>query len=153
MQGALRKEPRIAPFVERFKIAILGRFCWWILPVLGISYLNFAFLSIFCWWKVMYSVLFERSCTFFLSWSALRNYFGKVLLINFAGRSTEGTAYWSYRRTTLKQLFWESCIDNVLSILRIKCLNISFFSNFTDTRLSARCFAKGPSNCFFRREL
>ena len=43
--------------------------------------------------KVMYSVLFERSCTFFLSWSALKNYFGKVLLINFAGRSTEGTAY------------------------------------------------------------
>ena len=27
VQGALRKEPRIAPFVERFKTATLGRAC------------------------------------------------------------------------------------------------------------------------------
>ena len=38
VQGALRKELHICPFVERFKIATLGRSCWWLLPVLGIIY-------------------------------------------------------------------------------------------------------------------
>ena len=47
LQGALRKELRIAPLVERYKIAALGRTCCSILPVLGRNYLNIAFLSSF----------------------------------------------------------------------------------------------------------
>ena len=35
LQAALRKDLRIAPFVQRFQTATLGRPCWWILPVLG----------------------------------------------------------------------------------------------------------------------
>ena len=46
-QGALRKDLRIAPFVEHFDIATLGKSCWRILPVLRTIYLNIGFLSIF----------------------------------------------------------------------------------------------------------
>ena len=42
MQGALRKELRIAPFVESFETASLGRSYWWILPVLKTVLMNFA---------------------------------------------------------------------------------------------------------------
>ena len=49
VQGASLNELHIPPFKERFKIATLGRSCWWILPVLRINSLNVAVLSIFCW--------------------------------------------------------------------------------------------------------
>ena len=47
VQGALRKELFIAPFVERFNTATLGKSYRSILPVLGTIYLNFAFLPNF----------------------------------------------------------------------------------------------------------
>ena len=40
LQGALQKELRIAPFVERFKTAFLGMSYWWILPALGMNWLK-----------------------------------------------------------------------------------------------------------------
>ena len=72
LKGAPRKELRIAPFVQRFKTASLGRSYWWILPVLGIIYINIGFLPNVCWWKVMYRVLYKKGCTLFLSYSALK---------------------------------------------------------------------------------
>ena len=47
VQGALRKELLITPFIERLKTATLGKSYWEILPVFGIIYLNIAFLMIF----------------------------------------------------------------------------------------------------------
>ena len=67
VQGALWNVLHITPFVERFKIATLGRSCSWVLPVLRIIYSNIGFLWNFCWWKVMYRVLYERSCLLILS--------------------------------------------------------------------------------------
>ena len=67
VQGALRKELHIAPFVERLKTTTLGKSYWLILSVLETIHLNIAFLMNFCWWKVMYRVLYERSYTLLLS--------------------------------------------------------------------------------------
>ena len=67
LQGVLRKELHIAPFVELFKTATLRRSFWWALPVLGTNYLNIAFLLNFCWWNVIYRVLYERSFLLLLS--------------------------------------------------------------------------------------
>ena len=72
VQSALWKELHIALFVEGFKTATLGRSCWWILWVIGLNYLNIALLLNFCWRKVMYRVLYKRSCSLLLSQSALK---------------------------------------------------------------------------------
>ena len=47
VQGALRKELLITPFIERLKTATLGKSYWEVFPVFGIIYLNIAFLVIF----------------------------------------------------------------------------------------------------------
>ena len=60
VQGTLLKELHIPPFLERFKIATLGRSYWWILPLLGLNYLNIEFLLNFWLWEIMYRVLYER---------------------------------------------------------------------------------------------
>ena len=67
VQGVLRKERLIAPFVERFQTSTLRNSYWYILPVLGSIYLIIAFLPNFCWWKVMYRELYEGSCLLLLS--------------------------------------------------------------------------------------
>ena len=72
VQGALRKELLLAPFVERFKTATLGKSYWYILPVLGTIYLNIAFLPSFCWQKVKYKAFYEKRCSFPLAYSALK---------------------------------------------------------------------------------
>ena len=82
VQGALRKELLIAPFVEHLKAATLGKSYWEIVPVLGTVYLTIAFLSIFRWKNVMHRSLYEK------------NY----LLL--------------YSQSALKQLLWESLSDN-----------------------------------------
>ena len=82
VQGALRKELLIAPFVEHLKAATLGKSYWEIVPVLGTVYLNIAFLSIFRWKNVMHRSLYEKS----------------YLLL--------------YSQSALKQLLWESLSDN-----------------------------------------
>ena len=58
VQGALRKELLIAPFMESVETATLERSYWWVLPVRGTIYLNIVFLQIYSWWKVMYRVLY-----------------------------------------------------------------------------------------------
>ena len=123
LQGALRKKLRIAPFVERFKIATLGRFCWWILPVLGINYSNMAFLSIFCWWKLMYRVLYERSCTLLHSWNAL------------------------------KQVLWEGLTDEFGQYLEQFTYILHFCRFFADRRLCIGCSTKRAAHCSFCRAL
>ena len=65
--GCSTKEAVRCSFQKRFEIATLGRFYWWILPVLRINYSNMALLSIFCWWKIMYRVLYERNGTLLFS--------------------------------------------------------------------------------------
>ena len=72
VQGALRKELLMAPSIKCFKTATLGRSYRCILPVLETIFKNIAFLLNFCWWKVMYRVLYERSCTLLLLQSALK---------------------------------------------------------------------------------
>ena len=52
LKGALRKELRIAPFVERFKTTFFGK----------VLLMNFAST-----WKVIYRMLYERSCSLILS--------------------------------------------------------------------------------------
>ena len=48
VQGALQKEMYVAPFVERFRTATLGRSHRCISPVLVAVYLNIAFQQNFC---------------------------------------------------------------------------------------------------------
>ena len=49
VQGALRKELRIDPFVERFKTATLEKYYWWKLSLPGKIYQSIVFLLTFCW--------------------------------------------------------------------------------------------------------
>ena len=69
IQGALQKELLIAPSVEHFKTATLKKSYCYILPVLGIIYLNIVFLL---------------------------NFWDERL---FTGCSTKGAAYCSFCRT------------------------------------------------------
>ena len=82
VQGALRKQLLIAPFVERLEAATLGKSYWEILSIHGTIYLNIALLLIFRWKNVMHRSLYEKSC----------------LLL--------------YSQRALKQLLWESLSDN-----------------------------------------
>ena len=69
VQGALRKDLLMAPSIERFITATLGRSYRCILSVLGTICKNIAFLLNFCWWKAIYRVLYERSYALLLSQS------------------------------------------------------------------------------------
>ena len=84
VQGALRKDLIMAPSIEPFKTTTLGCSYRCILPVPGTICKNVAFLSIFSWQKVMDKALYERSCTFFLSFSTLKELLQEVLLMIFA---------------------------------------------------------------------
>ena len=72
VQGALRMELLIAPFLECLKTATLGKSYWEILPVKATIYLDIAFLPNFRWQKAEYKELYERSCSLLLSYSALK---------------------------------------------------------------------------------
>ena len=123
VQSALWKELHIAPFVEGFKTATLGRPCWWILSVIGLNYLNIALLLNFCWWKVMYRVLYKRSCSLLLSQSAL------------------------------KQLLWEGLTDAFCQYLEPFTKTLHFCWIFAGGRLFIECSTNGASHYSFRRAL
>ena len=110
-------------FVEGFKTATLGRPCWWILSVIGLNYLNIALLLNFCWWKVMYRVLYKRSCSLLLSQSAL------------------------------KQLLWEGLTDAFCQYLEPFTKTLHFCWIFAGGRLFIECSTNGASHYSFRRAL
>ena len=101
----------------------MGRPCWWILSVIGLNYLNIALLLNFCWWKVMYRVLYKRSCSLLLSQSAL------------------------------KQLLWEGLTDAFCQYLEPFTKTLHFCWIFAGGRLFIECSTNGASHYSFRRAL
>ena len=65
--GRSTKRATHDPFGERFKTTTLEKSYWQILSVLGKIDLSIGFLWKFCWLKVMYRLLYQRTCTLLIS--------------------------------------------------------------------------------------